>query len=145
MRSIIVFVLAIGAAMVCAPALLSRLALGGEGFPEAATYNLEKTGAGGRTFGDIGFVDASSREKFEALVAANAGSNCRDKRVSIGADTFDVAMTCDASDGDIHNISIHRHGSYSKRSIKIEETMSLWGQPIHETRMYTRRWGKSGA
>jgi hypothetical protein len=85
------------------------------------------------------WVDASSRIAFDALVAPPDGSNCRDRQVSIGGGAFSIRMTCDAPDGDIHNIVIQRSGSYSESAIQMTTDTILWGHPIRETASYRFR------
>ena len=50
--------------------------------------------------------------------------------------SFSVTMTCDAPDGDIHNIRLTRHGSYSEDSIDMQDETSFWGMAMQESRSY---------
>lgn len=108
------------------------------GFPRAGLYDIVHESMGRREASDM-WVDASTPQGFEALVASNDGSNCRDRHVSIGGGAFSVSMTCDAPDGDIHNIRSQRSGSYSENSIEIRSETILWGSPIRETTSYRFR------
>lgn len=108
------------------------------GFPRAGMYDVVHERPGGREESSV-WVDASNRQAFEAMFARDDGSNCRDRQVTIENGSFNVSMTCDAPDGDIHNIAIRRDGSYSEDSITITTETTLWGSPIRETTTYQRR------
>ena len=109
------------------------------GFPTAGDYHIvHDSGAGGqskREEGDM-WVDASDADKFEELIAGQSSGNCRDRNVRIDKGSFSVSMTCDAPDGDIHNIRMERHGSYSEDSIDIQDETSFWGMSMRESRSY---------
>jgi hypothetical protein len=107
-------------------------------FPEAGVYDILRERAGRREETDM-WVDASNRPAFEELIAPDSGSDCRDRSVSINAGTFSVRMTCDAPDGDIHNVKVQREGSYSTNSIEFTTETTLWGTPIRETARYQLR------
>jgi hypothetical protein len=113
----------------------------GRGFPRAGTYDIVRESAGRPAETSTMWVDASNRAAFEALVAGPDGSACRDRQVSIGGGSFSVRMTCDAPDGDIHNIAIQRSGSYSESAIRMTTDTILWGHPIRETASYRFRQG----
>lgn len=108
------------------------------GFPHAGTYDIVRDTMGRREASNM-WVDASNPEAFEMLVARPDGSNCRDRQVSIGGGSFTVRMTCDAPDGDIHNIAIQRSGSYSERSIQMTSETRFWSYTIRETASYQLR------
>ncbi|QAY75611.1 hypothetical protein [Sphingosinicella sp. BN140058] len=107
------------------------------GFPKAGQYDIVREGSQRSDKIDM-WVDASNRQAFEELVARDDG-DCRDKSVSIGGGSFSVRMTCDTPDGDIRNIPIERHGSYSENFIEIEAITRLWRTPIRETARYRLR------
>lgn len=108
-------------------------------FPAKGDYHITRDRTEGgqlkRTESDM-WIDASNREAFEELVARDEGSRCRDRQVDIGEGSFSVRMTCDAPDGDIHNIRMEAHGSYSKDSIDIDSETSFWGLSIRESASY---------
>ena len=109
------------------------------GFPKAGDYHIvHDMGQGAhieRRETDM-WVDASDASKFEELIAGQSSGNCRDREVHIDSGRFSVAMTCDAPDGDIHNIRMERHGSYSENSIDIVDEMTMWGMSMRESRNY---------
>jgi hypothetical protein len=109
------------------------------GFPKAGNYHVvHDSGAGAHTERketDM-WVDASDAGKFEELIAGQSSGNCRDRNVRIDKGSFSVSMTCDAPDGDIHNIRMERHGSYSEDSIDIQDETSFWGMSMRESRSY---------
>ncbi|MBV9930566.1 MAG: hypothetical protein JO013_06455 [Alphaproteobacteria bacterium] len=111
---------------------------GASGFPKAGRYAVASERNGRSETSDT-YVDASTRAKFEAMVAHDDGTRCRDRQVTIGAGAFSVSMTCDAYDGDIHNIGIERRGTYSERSFEMVSTTRLWGMPIVEKATYRLR------
>jgi hypothetical protein len=82
------------------------------------------------------WLDVSDRGKFAGQLAKDDGTNCRDKDVAIGGGSFSVHMTCDAPDGDIHNIGIDRRGTYSADSIDATAETVLWGTPMRESYSY---------
>lgn len=107
-------------------------------FPKAGNYHvIRDRSEGGQLKRDESdrWIDASNREAFEELVAQGS-SNCRDRQVEIGGGSFSVRMICDAPDGDIHNIGMESHGSYSPDSIDITSDTTLWGMQIRETASY---------
>jgi hypothetical protein len=106
------------------------------GFPRAGLYDIVHETPDGRREPTNRWVDAASPKAFEELVAADDGSNCRDRMVTIGHGTFSVRMTCDAPDGDLHNIGIQRYGSYTERSIDETIETNLMGHFIREMRTY---------
>lgn len=107
-------------------------------FPKAGDYHIirdrDEGGQMKREEVDM-WVDASNREALEELVAQGS-SRCRDRQVEIGGGSFSVRMTCDAPDGDIHNIGMESHGSYSPDSIDINSETTLWGMHIRESASY---------
>lgn len=78
-------------------------------------------------------VDVVDREKLEAELSKDAGSNCHDKQVSIGDHSFAAHMLCDAPDGDFHNISVDRFGSFSPSSFEMTTQSTLLGTSFQET------------
>jgi hypothetical protein len=108
-------------------------------FPKAGNYHVIHDGMGrvgqDREETDT-WLDVSDREKFAAQFVRDGGSRCRDQSVELGGGSFSVKMTCDAPDGDIHNIGMESHGTYSRDSIDITNDMTLWGSPIRETYSY---------
>ena len=108
-------------------------------FPAKGDYHIirDRTEGGQlkRSESDM-WIDASDREAFEELVARDGGSRCRDRQVEIGGGSFSVRVTCDAPDGDIHNIRMESHGSYTKDSIDIDSETSFWGLSIRESASY---------
>jgi hypothetical protein len=111
---------------------------GAGAFPQAGAYDIVRDIAGRREESRM-WVDASDPQAFEAMVGRAGGSNCRDRQVSVSSGAFNVRMTCDAPDGDIHNIVIQRQGHYTATSIDITTDTILWGHPIRETEMYRLR------
>ncbi|MFL6726794.1 MAG: hypothetical protein ACJ8FS_09810 [Sphingomicrobium sp.] len=112
----------------------------GDVFPAKGNYHLvhDRTQGNGqmaREESDTS-LDVSTRAAFEQFIAKPDGSNCRDVQVDVGGGSFSVRMTCDAPDGDIHNIGIERHGSYSKDSIDASEETTLWGMSIRDSVSY---------
>ena len=82
-------------------------------------------------------VDAGDRESFERMIVGSGGANCRDRKVEIGGGKFSASMTCDAPDGDIHDVGLEAHGTYSHNSIEMTSDTILWGMRMHETRSYS--------
>lgn len=78
-------------------------------------------------------VDAVDREKLEAELLKDAGSNCHDKQVSIGDHSFTAHMLCDAPDGDFRNISVDHFGSFSPSSFEMTTQSSLMGTSFQES------------
>ena len=112
---------------------------GADRFPKKGQYHIVRDRISGDELKRVEsdrWIDVSNRQAFEEFVARDDGSNCRDRQVDIGGGSFSVKMTCDAPDGDIHNIGIERQGSYSKDSIDIEVQTTLWGMPFRETASY---------
>jgi hypothetical protein len=109
-----------------------------DNFPKAGDYHMirdvNEGGQQKRVETDI-WIDASNRVAFEKLIARGT-SNCSDREVEIADGEFSARMTCDAPDGDIHNIGLEAHGTYSKDSIDIFSTTTLWGTPITDTTSY---------
>ena len=105
-------------------------------FPQKGDYHVvhEMTQAGDtkREEYDVS-LDLSDLGKFSKRLSKDDGTNCRDKQVSVGGGSFGVRMTCDAPDGDIHNIAITRQGTYSKDSIDMTMDMTVWGIQSRET------------
>lgn len=122
--------------LTCGPAHAGQE--GAPGFPRAGTYDVVWHS---RILHDESRirVDASDRRAFEALVARDSGTNCRDRQVSIGQGTFSVRMTCDAPDRDFRNIPIVRFGYYTESSIDLTEDITLMGQQIRRTASYRLR------
>jgi hypothetical protein len=141
MRALVILTLAAGVIAVCISGLLGHITSAANAFPQAGTYDLVKESLAGRTSVPIP-LDASTPARFEELIAEDAGSSCRNKKVSIRPGEFEVTMICDAPDGDIRNIIINKSGTYSKNTIIMQETMYLWGRPIRTTSTYRRRWWK---
>lgn len=108
---------------------------GSEGFPKPGTYAVVTERSGHHESGKVQ-IDASTRSAFLGLVAREDGTRCRDRQVTVGGGAFSISMTCNAYDGDIHNIVIERHGTYSEKSIDLVSTIKLWGMPITETSSY---------
>ena len=109
------------------------------GFPKAGDYHIvHDIGQGGQSKRDETdmWIDASNAGKFEELIAGQSSGNCRDRTVHIDKGSFSVSMTCDAPDGDIHNIRMERHGSYSENSIDMADETSFWGMSMRESRSY---------
>ena len=122
-----------------AAARQERAAPGESEFPRAGNYHIirDRTEGGALKREEVDRrVDVSNRAAFEELVARDGGSDCRDRQVDIGGGSFSVRMTCDAPDGDIHNIRMEAHGSYSKDSIEIASETSFWGMAIRESANY---------
>lgn len=121
------------------PSVRPAEAVGEEQFPKRGMYHIIRdrfeSGHQVREETDMS-VDASYRVAFEELVAGPDGTNCRDRQVAIGDGHFRVRMTCDAHDGDIHNIGIEREGSYAADRIDMTIVTTLWGMPIRENRSY---------
>jgi hypothetical protein len=78
-------------------------------------------------------IDVSDREKLEKELVKDAGSNCRDKQVSIGQGSFNVHMTCSTPDGDFNHISVDRQGTYSRNSIDVTTQSTLLGISSQES------------
>lgn len=107
-------------------------------FPAAGEYDITRD-SGGRREESRMWLDVSNAQAFEAMFARDDGGNCRDRQVSVGAGSFNVRMTCDAPDGDIHNVGIQRIGHYTPTSIDVTTDTILWGHPMRETTMYRLR------
>jgi hypothetical protein len=86
-------------------------------------------------------LDVSDEVKFAGQLAKDEGTHCRDKQMAIRKGSFEMRMTCDAPDGDIHNIEISRQGTYTKDSIDITADTTLWGQTFRETYSYRLKTG----
>jgi hypothetical protein len=110
-------------------------------FPQAGEYDIVRDSAGRREESRMR-LDVSDPQAFEALVAGGDGSNCRDRQFSMSGGSFNARITCDAPDGDIHNIVIQRMGHYTATSIDITTDTFLWGRPFRETAMYRLRRAK---
>ena len=112
---------------------------GADPFPKKGQYTIVRDRIEGDELKRVEsdrWIAASNRGDFEKLIAGDAGSNCRDRQVEIGGGSFSVKMTCDAPDGDIHNIGIERRGTYTMDSIDIADEIILWGMPFKETASY---------
>lgn len=108
-------------------------------FPKAGGYHVtqDRGGGGSPLRSEVDrWLHVSNRAAFEKFFARDDGSNCRDRQIEIAGGQFSVSMTCDAPDGDIHNLGIQRHGSYSADSIDVSTETMLWGMPIRETSAY---------
>jgi hypothetical protein len=112
---------------------------GADPFPKKGQYHIVRDGNSGGELKRVEsdkWIDASNRQAFEELVVGGNGSNCRDRQVKISNGSFSVKMTCDAPDGDIHNIGVQRRGTYSIDSIDMADEITLWGMPFQETARY---------
>ena len=80
-------------------------------------------------------IDGFDREQFEKEIAKDdgAGSNCRDKDVSVGDGTFRVQVTCGTPDGDFRNIRVDRYGSFSRDSFDVTTETTLLGVSYKES------------
>jgi hypothetical protein len=116
---------------------------GGGDFPKAGTYTVVTDRFGHLSESKV-LVQASSRSAFENLVAGNFGSRCSNRQVSIGGGSFKVSITCGTPDGDINNVVLERHGTYTPNSIEIVSTTKLWGVPMVETSTYRLRDAAAG-
>jgi FlaG/FlaF family flagellin (archaellin) len=111
----------------------------GNAFPQKGKYHVVHDAVQGNDSKRDEFdveLDVSDRDKFAGQLAKDDGTNCRDKQVSIGNGSFSVHMICDAPDGDIHNISVDRQGSFSKDSIDATTQTTLWGVSSQESFRY---------
>jgi hypothetical protein len=108
-------------------------------FPKSGNYHVIHDGIGAagenREESDT-WLDVSDRDKFKEQFVRDGGSRCRDQSVELGGGSFSVKMTCDAPDGDIHNIGMESHGTYSRDSIDVTNDVTLWGSPMRETYSY---------
>ena len=105
-------------------------------FPQKGTYHfVHQVIQGNESTQDEGDseIDTLDREKLEAEISKDAGSNCHDKQVSIGDGSFSVHMLCDAPDGDFHNINVDRSGTFSTNSIEMTTQSNLLGTSYQES------------
>lgn len=111
-----------------------------DGFPKVGTYDVIVEGPEGTKESRI-FLEVSNRAAFEEHFARSDGSRCRDRQVKVGGGSFSIKMTCDAPDGDIHNIGLESFGRYSESSIDMTTETTLWGRPFQEHSSFRLREG----
>ena len=105
-------------------------------FPQKGNYHVIHQvvqGIEGKTDEFDSEMGGFDRQTFESELAKDAGSNCRDKQVSIGNGSFNVHMTCSTPDGDFNNISVERQGSFSRDSIEVTTQTTLLGVSSQES------------
>jgi len=112
-------------------------AAAGEEFPVNGQYHMVRDhGAGGAELRRLEMdvpLAASSREAFELVVAGADVGSCRERDVDIGKGSFSVKMTCDGPSGDV---TIERHGSYSRDSMDMSSDTTMGGVTSRESVSY---------
>lgn len=112
-------------------------AAAGEIFPVKGQYHMVRDhGEGGAQLRRLEMdvpLDASTREAFELVVAGADVGSCRERRVDIGKGSFSVKMTCDGPSGDV---TIERHGSYSRDSMDMSSDTAMGGVTSRESVSY---------
>lgn len=134
MRALLLFPLIVAVSMDASAAGTVHV----QGFPIAGTYDVNQEHGGKRQqFSQR--LDASNPEDFQRQFIDKPRSRCRDRQVSISNGSFRFAETCDAPDGDIHNIRKVVVGHFSNEAISLSMEMTFWQQTIRTTQNYRLR------